>query len=379
MTENVISKPAALGSSLLAAAMALPLTLTAPLPAQAETAPERATISYKYLDYQDRQPDADRIRVKASAINIVVPVAGVWALGATLVHDAISGASPAYHTELLTNMHDTRRAADLEATRYFERASVTVGASVSSESDYLSRAGSVQGNLSSEDQNTTWTAGLSFSNDDINSNNRVAKGQTKHIGAALLGVTQVLGINDIVQLNLGRSLGTGYFSDPYKVFDERPRSRRISTVMGRWNHHVPSVKGTVRLSYRYYSDSWDVRAHTLGAEYVQPLPGGWTLTPALRLYTQSAAHFYVDAEPGSPFVPSPPADWIYYAEDQRLSAFGAVTLGLKVAKQLNADWQVDFKLEHYDQRSNWRRFGEGNPGLPRFQARSVFAGLSRQF
>ncbi|MYM68411.1 DUF3570 domain-containing protein [Pseudoduganella sp. FT55W] len=373
MRVQLMSEQTKLGSSLLAAALALPLTV------QAETPPERATISLKHLDYLDSQPDADRIRVKATALNVVAPVAGEWSLGATLVHDAISGASPAYHTAALTRMRDSRRAADLEATRYFERASITAGASVSSESDYLSRSGMLQGSLSSDDQNTTWTAGLSVTNDDINSNNKVARNKSKHVSAALLSVTRVLGINDIVQLNLGRSLGTGYFSDPYKVFDQRPDSRRNTTLMARWNHHLPSVKGTVRLGYRYYRDSWDVRAHTLETEYVQPLPGGWTLTPAVRLYTQSAARFYVDADPESPFVPMPPAGAVHYSEDQRLSAFGAVTLGLKIAKQINADWQIDFKYERYDQRSGWRRFGAGSPGLPRFEARSWFAGLSRQF
>ncbi|MRX08250.1 DUF3570 domain-containing protein [Pseudoduganella sp. FT25W] len=362
-----------LAPSLLTAALALPLA------AQAETVPDRATISLKHLDYLDSQPDADRIRVKASALNLVTPLAGAWSLDATVVHDAISGASPAYHTAALTTMRDTRRAAEAEVSRYFERASVTVGASVSSEADYLSRGGTLQGSLSSADQNTTWSAGLSFSNDDINPTNHVVRRERRHTGAALLGLTRIVGVNDLVQLNLGRSLGHGYFSDPYKVFDQRPRERAITTLMGRWNHHIASLKGTMRLSYRYYRDSWQIRAHTLGLEYVQPLPGGWSVTPALRLYTQGAARFYVDAEPESPFVPNPPAGWTYYAEDQRLSAFGAVTLGFKVSKQLGADWQVDLKLERYEQRSSWRRFGAGSPGLPSFAARSWFVGLSRQF
>jgi hypothetical protein len=365
----------ALGASLLAASLGLLLAA----PAGAETAPERGSVSVKYLDYLDSQPDADRIRVKASALNVVAPLAGAWSLGATLVHDAISGASPAYHTAALGQMHDTRRAADAEVTRYFDRASLSAGASYSTESDYLSRGLSLQAGLSSDDQNTTWSAGLAASNDDINPTNRVVANERRHSANALLSVTQVLGVNDIVQLSLGRALGRGYFSDPYKVFDERPRARRNSTLLARWNHHIGSLQATLRLSYRYYSDSWDVRAHTLGLEYVQPLPGGWTLTPALRLYTQSAARFYVDADPGSPFVPNPPPGAVYFSEDQRLSAFGAATLGLKLARQINADWQADLKLERYVQRSDWRRFGAGSPGLPRFEARSLFAGVSRQF
>ena len=113
---------------------------------------------------------------------------------------------------------------------------------------------------------------------------------------------------------------------------------------------------------------------------VQPLPGGWTLTPALRLYTQSAARFYVDAGPiDSPFAPNPPEGALSYTEDQRMSAFGARTLGLKIAKQLDAARLVDVKFERYGQRAGWRLFGTGSPDLLPFNARSLQIGLSRRF
>jgi hypothetical protein len=360
----------------MAAAMALPLTETV----HAETAPERGLIGLKYLDYLDSQPGNDRIRVKSPAVIALVPISSDWSVGGTLTSDVISGASPAYHTTALRNMHDRRRAGDADVTRYFPNGTLTFGAYLSSEADYLSRGLSVQGTVSSEDKNTTWAMGLGVNRDVINPVNHIVDHETKRVANMLLGLTQVLTTRDIVQLNLSQSLGRGYYSDPYKVYDERPRDRNITTMLARWNHYVEAFEGTARFSYRYYSDSWSIKAHTMGVEYVQPLPNGWAVTPSMRLYTQSAASFYVDADASRfPFPPNPPAGAVNYSEDQRVSAFGARTFGLKVAKQIDADWLVDVKVERYAQHAAWRMFGSGSPGLAPFYARMIQVGLSRQF
>jgi hypothetical protein len=362
------------GATLLTAAMSLPWAG----PVHAENAPERGFFGLKSLDYQDSQPGDPRIHVRATALTVVAPVSGVWSLGGTLTSDVISGASPAYHTSALGRMHDRRTAVDANATRYFSNGTLGVGVYESSESDYLSRGLSVKASRSSEDKNTTWTAGIGVNSDVINPINGIVVNETKHVAELLLGVTQVLTTHDIVQLSLGVTEGHGYFSDPYKIFDNRPRVHNSNTVIVRWNHHVESAQGTARFSYRYYSDNWGIEAHTMGVEYVQLLAQGWTVTPLARVYTQSAANFYVAADNG-PFAPNLPADWVYYSEDQRVSAFGAHTLGLKVAKQISADCVLDVKFEQYGQRASWRLGGGGSPGLEPFNARSVQVGVSVLF
>ncbi len=365
-----------LGAGLLAAALVLPLGG----PAQAESAPERGLVAFKYLDYLDSQPGRDRVRVRAPSALLLMPLSSDWSIGGKVISDAISGASPAYHTSGLSRLKDERRALEGELTRYLPHGSVSVGASVSSEQDYLSRGVSLQATRSSDDKNTTWTAGLGFNSDVVHPSNRVVDHQPKRVSALQVGVTQVLGVHDIAQLSLGVTRGRGYFSDPYKIFDQRPRQRDQATVLARWNHHADSTDTTLRWSYRYYSDSWRIRAHTLSLEAVQPLAQGWTITPSLRLYTQGAARFYLDAEarPG-PFPPNPPDDAVFFSQDQRVSAFGARTVGLKVAKKLGEDWTVDLKVERYAQRGAWRLFGAGSPNLAPFHARSVQVGLAHEF
>jgi Protein of unknown function (DUF3570) len=98
------------------------------------------------------------------------------------------------------------------------------------------------------------------------------------------------------------------------------------------------------------------------------------------VYTQSAARFYQPADPSSePFPPNPPAGAEHFTQDQRLSAFGARTVGLKLARQFGADWLADVKIERYSQRGAWRWFGSGSSDLAPFDARSIQVGLSRRF
>jgi hypothetical protein len=182
-------------------------------------------------------------------------------------------------------------------------------------------------------------------------------------------------------LNATYSQGKGYYNDPYKTLDERPRARKQAAILARWNHYLEDDKSTLRGSYRLYRDSYGIRAHTFQGEWAKPLNEQLTLTPLLRYYSQSAARFYTDAQydaTGFPVFPNP-APGELNSGDQRLSAFGAVTVGLKADYKLTPDWSVDGKFEHYEQRSDWRLGGQGSTGLDPFRATFVQFGANYKF
>lgn len=370
------------GQALLAAAMLLPGIGAV----HAETPPERGSVGVKYLYYKEDQPGMDRVRVHAPAVSVLAPIAGEWSVAASATVDDVSGASPRYHTAVsgASRMDDLRKAGDVTVTRYLPRGTVSVSAAYSTEHDYVSRALSLQASLASEDKNTTWNFGLGGSDDSINPVNRVVQDAGRQTVSVLAGVTRVLSPVDVGQFTLTHSQGHGYYSDPYKLVDNRPDTRRQDTAMLQWNHRFVALGATSRLSYRFYRDSYGISAHTLGAEWVQGLGNGWTVTPAMRLYTQRAADFYFDpvydSKLGEPFPPG----YVFgsaqaSSADQRLSGFGAVTLGVKLARQLNRDWAMDFKVERYEQRGAWRLFGSGSPGLAPMRAVSLQIGVTRQW
>jgi hypothetical protein len=368
--------------AIIAAALALP-----GVTAHAETAPEHGEVAIKYLDYRDSQPGLDRIKVKAPSIYVLAPLSSQWAIEGSAVSDSVSGATPRYHSAIsgaTKKMNDLRRAGDVKVTRYFERSSWSLGVSKSKEHDYDSRAVSLGANFSSEDNNRTWNVGLGYASDKIGKTGNPALKETKQTTEFMVGVTQALTPNDLVQVNLSFNKGHGYYSDPYKNLDARPDQRDQRILLTRWNHFFAGPNATLRSSYRYYNDTFGIKAHTLGAEWVQPFASRFTVTPSVRYYSQSAASFYSDAfydsdlgEPTPPgYYTNPPK---YLSQDQRLSAFGGITLGLKLGVQLDPDWSADVKYERYEQRSNWRLGGSGSPGIDPFKAQFVQFGLNKRF
>jgi hypothetical protein len=377
--------------SVLAAALALPGLLPAVADAQV-TAPNATLIQFKYLYYRDYQPSGDRMTVNAPALYLLTPITDDWVFEIGAVYDSISGASPYYHSTLSgasgQGIRDARTATDVTVTKYFaNRTSVAVRAAYSIEDDYRSTAGAITIRHATPDQNTTFTIGGGYSGDEIFPTVGTPTTYYKRTYDTILGVSQVFSPNDIAQLNFYYARQSGYLTDPYKAYwgiDNRPPTRDQFALLTRWNHFFEKPNATMRLSYRYYQDSWDIVANTVTAEWAQTLPQGWVVTPNLRYSTQSAAYFYYDPvyDPtlGAPFPPGYQNDPNgYYSADQRLSAFGAITAGLKVSKAFGVGWIVDGKAEYYEARGDWRLGGTGSPGLEPFKAQMYQVGVTRKF
>jgi len=357
----------------------------APAAAQSEAEPAPAALAFKWLTYQDWQPGLKRVRVQAPSLAATVPLGPRWQVDGSVTQDTVSGASPRWHSAVsgASRMHDRREAGDVQVTRFFDRARVTVGWAGSTEDDFRSQALSLQARFSSDDFNTTWNVGLAATRDRIGSSDDPTLQGRRRTTEATVGVTQAVSRRDLVQLALTLADGQGFYDDPYKRIDRRPAERRQVIGTWRWNHHLDDTDLTLRFSWRGYRDSFGVRSHTLGFEPVWRASTRWRFTPSLRYYTQTAARFYYDpvySFAGAPFPPGwfdqPPQ---HLSPDHRLSAFGAVTVGLKVEWQVAPDWWVDLKVDQYAQRGAWRWGGAGSPGLETFRARFVQWGVNRRF
>lgn len=382
-------------SVIVAAALALPGVL--PRDAQAQSAPERGNVSLKYLLYEDSQ-DVDviyptytgnepgklkRVKVSAPAFSVVAPIGSRWALEGSVIAEEVSGATPRYYSDVSgattsQGMEDKRIGGDVKVTRYFENASIGVGVTGSHEDDFRSRGISVDGRYYTADRNTTFNIGVGGNWDQIGSTNDPTLDERRKTSEVVFGITRALTRSDIVQVNLSYRYGEGYYSDPYKLYDKRPNRRKQAAGLVRWNHHFARANATLRTGYRYYRDSYGIRAHTFDLAWVQSVTEQFSLTPIVRYYTQSSARFYYDPVTDVAIYPAPLGNPTYSSADQRLSAFGAITLGLK-AELVIGDWTTDVKVEQYEQRSSWRVGGDGSPRLDNFQATSLQLGVGKSF
>jgi hypothetical protein len=377
MSMNEASPLSAKSSAILIAALSL-----SSLQINAQEIPSESKLSFKQFDYQEQQPGLKRVGVKTTALGISMPIASAWSLDSTIISDQVSGASPRYHTAIssASKMSDKRTGADVKLSRYFHRAKVDIGFAYSNEHDYLSRAISTNLSLYTEDQNTSVSLGLGKNKDRIHPTGRSFK-ESRQGNDYILSASHVVSAQDLLLLSTSYSRAEGYFSDPYKSLDIRPRERQQRTYLLRWNHYFLASDGSLRMSYRHYRDSYQVRSHTLQLEYAQPVAGSWLISPMMRLYSQTAAQFYYDPDYSFLFVPKTYVlgSGNFITEDQRLSAFGGRSFGLKIEKNWNQEWGAELKLEKYQQKSQWTFFNNTAPKLAPLSATIVQFSLNRRF
>ena len=294
-------------------------------------------------------------------------------LDLTVGYDVVSGASPTggYPTLDVTTSasggtsasgqvplvsYSDRRASLAAAyRRRFGSHLPEVDLSYAKENDYTARSLGISDAWTMLEGRGTLHLGLSLSDDVVAPVGRDVKLPKRGNGYSL-GWTWVLGERDVVDVSASLMALSGYLDDPYKVVpigapedgttapEHRPDSRSRFALVARYGHHY-RWDGAIKTSYRFYSDDWGVRAHTVELVYDQRLGSDWIVSPQLRLYVQSAASFY-----GSLFVEPQQ----FMSADYRLSAFHSVLAGLKVSRKLYGGLEVYGEVTFQTQRGSDR-------------------------
>lgn len=150
-----------------------------------------------------------------------------------------------------------------------------------------------------------------------------------------VGLTQVLTRNMILGVNYEVLTDEGFLNSPYRSvryadasalrgfsFESEvyPATRTSNAISGRVKYFLP-YRAAVDGTYRFYTDTWGVRAHTGEIGYTHPLWSRWILEGKLRYYRQSAADFYGDLFPRRQFAN-------FLARDKELSTFTSYTIGI---------------------------------------------------
>ncbi|NPA43485.1 MAG: DUF3570 domain-containing protein [Chlorobi bacterium] len=102
-------------------------------------------------------------------------------------------------------------------------------------------------------------------------------------------------------------------------YEKLPRTR-FKVPLGMRLHYYVNETAVVRTYYRYYFDDWGIRSHTLNLEIPLKISDRFTLYPAYRFYTQTAARYFAPYETHL-------STQTYYTSDYDLSAFDAHQFG----------------------------------------------------
>ncbi len=340
--------------------------------------------------------EPDRVKVMEAVVNVSHEFQNGRSAYFKIVFDGMTGASangatpasftqtftrpsgdgsyrtPAGETPLDDTFRDSRFALSGGGTLPLNRmTSFNGGLYVSAEHDYSSLGINTSLSRDFNKRSTTLALRLAYFHDTINPEGgrpiplavmpsegpnqpRLAGNGTKEVMDLGVAWTQVLNRSTIAQFNYTFSKVTGYQTDPYKIvsqvdpvqgdpdnylFESRPEDRARHVLFGKVNHHLG--RDIVSLSYRFMSDDWGIRSHTLDLTYRWNYSKTKYLRPHFRFYDQGAADFYQTYLVSGEDLP------VAVSADHRLAAMKAYTIGLKHGRKLGNGHDFSVRLEYY--------------------------------
>ena len=347
--------------------------------ALADAQPEFTEMGVRYSKYDEDDiiarkafgGDSQRYEIDVAQFHLLAPVADDWSVALDVAWEDMSGASPWFVGESVdggpkviisgASIEDTRTEVSVTTRYYFDRGNGGLNLTYSDEDDYESKALGLDGSFNSVDGLTTYSAAISASDDDINPTQGSVPtntlGDSKDIYSAWVGVTRIVSKRALVRFGLSYTYRDGYLTDPYKFNDQRPDEREEWTLSSGYRHFFEAQNAALHIDYRYFNDDWDVESHTLDVAWVQNIRQDVRLTPFIRYYSQHEAEFFSNIAK---------EDERYFADDHRLSAFGAFSYGLRVSRDIG-NWQINADAERYKTDESWGVYsGEESPGLVDF-------------
>jgi hypothetical protein len=229
--------------------------------------------------------------------------------------------------------------------------SLTAGYTTSDESDYDADTYSVSLTQTMFGDLTEVTLGYSRGFDDIFDNTQADFKETADHRTYHVSVSQVLTKNMILGLNYDAVTDEGYLQNPYRNVlvlndpddpaagfnfntpETYPNTRTSNAVSANLLYYLP-YRASLDANYRFYTDDWNIDAHTAEIGYTHPLKNKWIVDLRYRFYRQSQADFYSN-------VFRFPNQQNFMARDKELSRFNDHTLGFSVSyRLLDNGWRI---------------------------------------
>jgi hypothetical protein len=310
-------------------------------------------LDFKHVIYDEQD---DLMQVDAEYLDIGFALSERNDLHLAIEYETMSGASPIFNAPDIdgnpvvvksgASITDQRTAVSARFRHFFDKGTLTISPSWSDEDDYTSQALTLQYEWDLNDKNTTVVVGAGFADDQVWAEGQNIKNDREGT-SAFVGVTQILSTNSLLQTNLSFAQETGFLSDPYKLVqvqdsiltDARPDDRATVAGLVRYIRKVGS-DSSVHLTYRLFSDDWEVQSHTIEASWFSELSNDWLLNPNIRYYSQDAAEFY------EPYFVEVRSDG-FYSSDFRLASYGSIMAGLRIGKRISEKTRFDLGVEYY--------------------------------
>jgi len=249
-------------------------------------------------------------------------------LAGTYYMDAVSNASIDVVTTA-SPYHETRHEFGLSGDYVYRDAQITLGAMTSHEPDYVANTGNIDVTQEVFGGMTTVALGYTKGSDKVGKKNSPEFSDTARHLQYRFGLTHILTSHWLANMNFDAVSDDGYIGSPYssaRVFgafvpERNPRTRSSRAGKIKLVGDLGGF-GAVNFGYRYYSDTWDIKAHTAEAGYSRYFGEAWLADIFARYYTQTHANFYSD---------NALTETLYVSRNRQLSTFNDVGLGARLS------------------------------------------------
>jgi len=272
--------------------------------------------------------------------------------------DSVSSASIDVRTYASPYTED-RTEYSVGADLLFDNTTMALGFTNSEENDYSSDTYHFGLSHTMFGDLTTVNLGISYGDDEVRKNkydqNGNYEGNDPTFGTRDLkrrnyrvGLTQILTKSLIMNLAFETVSDEGYTQNPYRsaliynatgdiqpTDESYPTTRTSNAVALRANYFLP-YRAALKFEYKYYEDTWDIKANTYNIGYSQPFGERWIFDVHYRVYQQDQASFYYDIIPFG-------GEQTYQGRDKELSQFSNQGIGFGVSYEFmqNGWWKLD--------------------------------------
>jgi hypothetical protein len=344
----------------------------------ADAPPAFTEVGLRYTRYSEDSIDRDKVifgsrdryDIDVTQLWIEAPVGASWSVALDVQNDYQTGASPWFIGAQVdgqpgvimsgASIQDNRVEVGVTTRYFWADGNAGFAVSHSDEDDYEALSLAFDASWNTADDARTWTTSFSSSSDTVNPTQGVIpvfiEEEELDTQSGYFGVSQILSRTAVARVGINYTYSEGYLTDPYKLRDQRPDTHERIALSAGYRRFLIDADASLQIDYRYYADSWGTDSHTLELGWAQNLSQS-LLTPYLRYYSQREADFFsVIADFDQP----------YFADDYRLSSYGAVTLGARWAVTLG-DWVLELEAERYMSDASWGLYdGEAAPALVDF-------------
>jgi hypothetical protein len=276
-----------------------------------------------------------------------------FAVEANYFVDTVSGASVDVLSQASV-IKDERKQKSVSLDYIHDKTQYNLSYINSTERDYISNTTHFSLSQDMFGDLTTVSLGFTDSRNKIGENNGTAfKPNVAWLGHSYsrsfeAGVSQVITKNLISGVTFEVITDQGLLSNPYRSIrylnpanpvgyslgsQIYPNTHTSTAVETRAKYYLP-YRAAASASYRYFTDTWGIRAHTAELGYTQPVSNLWILEGRFRYYKQNHASFYSDL---FPFAGSQN----FEARDQNLASSTNTTVGIKATYAFLPDgWKI---------------------------------------